>query len=395
MSAIPSALPTSSNGGNTSPTSSSTPVTSPIGCCNHDNIVPVANLRCTDRFLIIHYATSAHPTSTLVVVTTATASQYTATTSGGVVVTVYTTPSCSTTFSRVISVQHRFWSNTAAVAGVFSVVGLIGLALFILLVTTATRRRQVIKFDKEIAAAAAEAAKSTPSPFDDFSESGGGDYGYSDNGCGAYGMGEVAQSDLYVASAVAAVERARSKKESKVGVPSIAGVGAGNLAREPSRRAPCHAFAGPNSQAAQDPASNLSYPCSTATQDILEAAGLAGTGAAAMANNRGRAFINPMIRYFTKASIFKNLIRRRQETPGMSNGGSTPTHGTILRNPSRADLASSCAHAPSSSVYLSAEDAVQAATTSIAPDKFADELVIGSGWLGFFLFSSYLLIECN
>ncbi|KAG6327606.1 hypothetical protein ID866_11483, partial [Astraeus odoratus] len=229
-------------------------------------------------------ATSAQPTSTLFVVTTVAASQYTTTTSGEVVVTVYTTSSVThtATSTQSSSGSMLFWSNTGAVAGMFSV--------------------RAIKFNKEIAAAAVEAAKSTRSPFDDFSESGGGDYGYSDNGHSAYGkslfpaesygMSEVVQYDPYVASAAVAVERPRSRKGSEVGAPGIAGVGAGNLAREPSRRAPYHAFTGPNSQDPQVPAANLHHPRSTATQDILEAAGLAGTGAAAMANNRGRAFIN-------------------------------------------------------------------------------------------------------
>ncbi|KAG6328046.1 hypothetical protein ID866_11043, partial [Astraeus odoratus] len=249
-------------------------------------------------------ATSAQPISTLVVATTAAASQYTTTTSGGVVVTVYTTPSVAyvATSTQSSSGSTSFWSNIGAVAGVFSAIGLIGLALFILLETTAIRRRRAIKFDKDIAAAAGEAAKPTRSPFDDFSESGGGGFGYSDNGHGAYGkslfltesygMSEVAQYDPYFASAAAAIERARSRKESEVGAPGIAGVGAGNPAREPSRRAPYHAFTGPNSQDPQVPAADLRYPRSTATQDILEAAGLARTGAAAMANNRARAFIN-------------------------------------------------------------------------------------------------------
>lgn len=175
--------------------------------------------------------------------------------------------------------------------------------------TTAIRRRRAIKFDKEIAAAAADAAATTRFPFDDYSDPSGGGYGYSDNSHGtfgqppmrpveSFGMTEMSQFDPYAAApnaasgGAAAFQRSRSRKESEVGTPGIAGVGAGNLAREPSRRAPYHAFAGPNPQDLNDPVANVRYPRSTATQDILEAAGLAGTGAAAVANNGTGAFVN-------------------------------------------------------------------------------------------------------
>ncbi|KAI6110281.1 hypothetical protein EDD16DRAFT_1612166 [Pisolithus croceorrhizus] len=228
------------------------------------------------------------------------------TTSGGsvftVVVTSTSTPSSpnsdsSGSTSSVSFLDRRavFWNNTGAVVGVFTVVGLIGLALLILIITTAIRRRRAVKFDKEIAAAAADAAAAPRFPFDDYSDpsGGGGGYGYSDNSHGtyaqppmrpveSYGMTEMSQYEPYAVGAASggatAFQRSRSRKESEVGTPGIAGVGAGNLAREPSRRAPYHAFAGPNPQDLNDPAGN--------------AAGLAGTGAAALAHDGTGTLVN-------------------------------------------------------------------------------------------------------
>jgi len=90
--------------------------------------------------------------------------------------------------------QIRFFSNTGAVAGVFSVVGLIGLALIIALITNGIRRRRARKFDKELAAATLEAA-SAPKPVflddddDDPYRSGGGAGSMAYNNTGGYGAG--------------------------------------------------------------------------------------------------------------------------------------------------------------------------------------------------------------
>ncbi len=77
----------------------------------------------------------------------------------------------------VIDFDSRFFKNTAAVAGVFTVVGLIGLVLVIALGTNAIRRRRAKRFDADVAAAAAEAAATSNYPFDDDDTRGGG-YGY-------------------------------------------------------------------------------------------------------------------------------------------------------------------------------------------------------------------------
>ncbi|KAI6027184.1 hypothetical protein EDC04DRAFT_2718160 [Pisolithus marmoratus] len=256
-------------------------------------------------------ASSSQLTSTIVVPATVATSQVETTSGGSVYTVVVTSTTTPTSASSNSSGSTSFWDNTGAVVGVFTVVGLIGLALLILIITTAIRRRRAIKFDKEIAAAAADAAATTRFPFDDYSDPNGGGYGYSDNSHGtytqppvrqaeSYGMTEMSQFDPYAAGATAAAaggaaafQRSRSRKESEVGAPGIAGVGAGNLAREPSRRAPYHAFAGPNPHDMNDPAANVRYPRSTTTQDVLEAAGLAAsTGAAALPNNGTGAFVS-------------------------------------------------------------------------------------------------------
>jgi len=64
-----------------------------------------------------------------------------------------------------------FFQNTAAVAGVFTIAGLAGLALIVALVTNSIRRQRARRFDREVAEAAAAAASSTAGPnhpfFDD------------------------------------------------------------------------------------------------------------------------------------------------------------------------------------------------------------------------------------
>ncbi|KAG6852711.1 hypothetical protein C0991_009638 [Blastosporella zonata] len=66
-----------------------------------------------------------------------------------------------------------FFQNTGAVAGVFTVVGLIILALLIALITNIIRRRRAKQFDREVEEAAAEAAKA-PAPI--FLDDDGDDY---------------------------------------------------------------------------------------------------------------------------------------------------------------------------------------------------------------------------
>ncbi|KAH9483424.1 hypothetical protein JR316_0002891 [Psilocybe cubensis] len=90
--------------------------------------------------------------------------------------------------------NNRFFDNTGAVAGTFSVVGLVVLALLIACITSAVRRRRARKFDRELQAATLEAA-SAPKPvfLDDEDDApvrgGAGVYdpeGYAPGGGGGY-----------------------------------------------------------------------------------------------------------------------------------------------------------------------------------------------------------------
>ncbi|KAG1842695.1 hypothetical protein C8R48DRAFT_837907 [Suillus tomentosus] len=247
---------------------------------------------------------------------TLSASVYTST-SGGVVITsvTYVTVATSTPSSAndTATSSNSFFSNTGAVAGVFTVVGLIVIAIFIAIVTNAVRRRRAKKFDRDVAEAAAEAAASSRSPFDDYAYSNnggsGGGYPYSDTTHGTfgqapmnlpsdtYGMSEMTQYDPYAAGAVslatANVGRTRSRQDSETHrAPGIAGVGAGNLAREPSRRTPYHAFAGPGPQPHEILDHTSSGRYRSRGIELLEGAGLAGTGVAAMAAANNGAYIN-------------------------------------------------------------------------------------------------------
>ncbi|PPQ73291.1 hypothetical protein CVT24_012314 [Panaeolus cyanescens] len=106
--------------------------------------------------------------------------------------------------------SHRFFENKGAVAGVFTVVGLIGLALLVALVTNAVRRRRARKFDRELAeATAAAAAAPAPAFLDDEDEydkynhsngynrgGGGGMYGAAEGGYGGGYNGGGGFSDV-------------------------------------------------------------------------------------------------------------------------------------------------------------------------------------------------------
>lgn len=266
----------------------------------------------------------------------------------------------------------RFFSNTKAVAGVFTAVGVVVIALVVLLVINAIRRRRAQKFDRDVAEAAAEAAASSRSPFEDYSYAntgghgggggGGGGYGYSENSHGTYqlpplqpnGMSEMSQYDPYAAgaaslAAVAAVDRSRSRKESEPGTPGIAGVGARGLGREPSKRAPYHAFAGPGPQPHELQTSNGTVR--SQRLDVLEAAGLAAAGTATVPGQ------NPNNNN-TNASAF--VTRKPSETTqnthfsGRSQFGSMSSHHPTPLQPGY----------PVDSYYPQRHD-------SLSPDPFA------------------------
>ena len=74
--------------------------------------------------------------------------------------------------------RFSFFHNTGAVAGVFSVVGIIALVLIFVLLTSFVRRRRARKFDREIDEAAAVAAAAQAPDFDDFDYTSGTGIGY-------------------------------------------------------------------------------------------------------------------------------------------------------------------------------------------------------------------------
>lgn len=177
-----------------------------------------------------------------------------------------------------------FFQNTGAVAGTFSVVGLIGLGILIFLVTTVMRRRRADKFDKDVALAAAEAAATAHSP--DFD-----DYGYSAgrHGVGGYGYADTYPQDpvqfpptreTYGMSNVGANAYAEPDTHSVgTGGPGAAGIGAGDLYRAKSGKNqsdPFNAYAIPQGPTTQQQQPSLRYR--NAGQDGWDEPTLTGGG---------------------------------------------------------------------------------------------------------------------
>ncbi|KJA20340.1 hypothetical protein HYPSUDRAFT_817144 [Hypholoma sublateritium FD-334 SS-4] len=230
----------------------------------------------------------------------------------------------------------RFFANTGAVAGVFSVAGLIVLAIAIALITNGIRRRRARKFDRELAAATLEAA-SAPKPIflDDEDDeygpgaarggygggSGGGDMGYggqysdaSSHGTYAqpamsagshgesYGMREMS-SGQSMGSAMHNVGPGDIFDPYAVGAAGAAGAAGIGVARARSGRvagdggyaaalqegsAPYAAFAAPTGPTRRPSQNNV---------DILEAAGMGAHAAGAGALARGPSVSQPQGQY--------------------------------------------------------------------------------------------------
>lgn len=100
------------------------------------------------------------------------------------------------------STTNGFFSNTSAVAGVFTIVGIIGLAVLVALLLCVVRRRRARNFDKELIAATREAAATAPNPvFLDDEEDGedrfkqsGYSLGYGSGGGSGYNAENIAPS---------------------------------------------------------------------------------------------------------------------------------------------------------------------------------------------------------
>lgn len=184
-------------------------------------------------------------------------------------------------------------------------------AFLIALLTNAIRRRRARKFDEDVAIAAAEAAKSPRYPFDEYDDpsGGGADYtsAWSDHGsAGAYNqpplqpgkseyynMNELSAPGLGLGAAYGMSGDSRYPRPSfstDASGPGIAGLGA-NAANTSENRAgfgaPYNAFAVPGANipgdVQYDPFSannGIQRSGSQTSRDLLEAAGIAGAGAA-------------------------------------------------------------------------------------------------------------------
>ncbi|KAF5311440.1 hypothetical protein D9611_011542 [Ephemerocybe angulata] len=86
-----------------------------------------------------------------------------------------------------------FFQKTGAVAGTFTAVGVVGLIILIVLISTGIRRRRAKKFDQEIAEAAREAAATQPPVFLDDDDD---DYRSGPYGSTAYGAKGGPYSDV-------------------------------------------------------------------------------------------------------------------------------------------------------------------------------------------------------
>lgn len=219
--------------------------------------------------------------------------------------------------------MYSFFHNKGAVAGVFTVVGLVVLVLIVALGTNAVRRRRAKKFDDEVAAAAAEANKSPHYPFDDYDDDlsgsltqpplaprggiGGESYNMSEYP-GASGYGHTAAYGAGAAMGAGAagggVNRAVSRRENNMGYQdyntgyqdynsgggqNMAGFGALNRAatlRDPNAPAPPDpygAFTAPPVQGPYDVPGVRHRPSvnrAGTSPELLEAAGVVGAGAA-------------------------------------------------------------------------------------------------------------------
>ena len=161
-----------------------------------------------------------------------------------------------------------FFDNTGAVAGTFSVVGLVGLGILIFVITTVIRRRRAEKFDEDVALAAAEAAATAHNP--DFD-----DYGYSSSGhgVGSYGYADTYHQDpvkfpptreAYGMSDIGASAYADTDNYTvgTSGGPGAAGIGAGVLYRSKSGKNqpdPYHAYAAHHDPTLPQQQANLRY----------------------------------------------------------------------------------------------------------------------------------------
>ena len=186
-----------------------------------------------------------------------------------------------------LSAHYRFsfFHNTGAVAGVFSVVGIIALVLIFVLLTSFIRRRRARKFDREIDEAAAAAAAAQIPDFDDFDYTSGTGVGYaqySETSHGTYNQPPLSH------------ERSRNNladiptsfdTHNNTGSPGAAGIGARGRSLRGGMQDPFGALANPPEQYEMTE-SRRSWHQGTlrggggpevTTYDMLQAAGMSGS----------------------------------------------------------------------------------------------------------------------
>ncbi|KAF8635602.1 hypothetical protein AX15_000242 [Amanita polypyramis BW_CC] len=189
---------TTSSSSTTTPTSTTTTTT--------PTTTPTSTTSSTSN----NVTTSTSSSTTLTSSTSSTTSSPTTTSTtdtGGEIVTITSTQvassttSGSTTPSSLPSTSRGFFQNRGAVAGVFTVVGLVAVVLLIVLIVNFYRRRQAKKFDREIAEAAAEAAAARAPAFlddenDHYGPGPGSAYAakYSDVSHGTYSQPPMSES---------------------------------------------------------------------------------------------------------------------------------------------------------------------------------------------------------
>ncbi|KAL0947821.1 hypothetical protein HGRIS_013889 [Hohenbuehelia grisea] len=264
-------------------------------------------------------------------------------------------------------------------AGVFTVVGLIVVAILGVIVTNIIRRRRAQKFDREIAEAAREAASAQAPAFldddpDDRGYGGAGGYGAKGGGMGysdasshgtygqpamgyeSYGMNEFQPMGGYNAGG-----RGPMDNVSVVGA-GAAGIGASALARARSQRnagddfapgvgegqSPYPAFAGPGGMQPEEAYYHThqhppmpphhaaaSYQTSRSPEhDLLDAAGLGvAPGVAAAAASSGADVSRMPSQHASSVSAYSSDLNRSRSQDARSFGynssiGSPPSSGT-------------------------------------------------------------------
>ncbi|KAL5511968.1 hypothetical protein ACEPAH_5187 [Sanghuangporus vaninii] len=297
--------------------------------------------------------TSSTSSLTTPLTTSSTSSQLTTSTStNGLTATVVVTEPVASASQSAVSDNSSdddgggFFGNTGAVAGVFTVVGLVALIIVFVLATNVIRRRRAKKFDDEVAEAAAEANANPRYPFDDYDDPApSGGYGsYSDpdshgtmsqvpltHPAESYNMNEFnggyGPSYGTTASAVGAgaagIGTLARRNTNTYGDVSNGNGGYGGNPNGAHPVVPYNAFAGPLGGMPADPydpytAGNLGIkrqPSRGAT-DLLDAAGIGATAAGAgAALNRG-----PSQNTDPSLDRQKSLATHRTLSPDNSNG---------------------------------------------------------------------------